>query len=612
MDSFLELQQEVMQAFLANRERARARSNDLAAITPSSREFSLLGTVISEVPGHELVSLRRLNPDEDLFLREHALGGQVSLADPTLKPVMVVPLTMSMEMFAEGGAALMPGKILIGMRDVQAHHWIQVDEPVTLEISARRISATSSEVDVQVLKLEHETAERKEAAAMPVIRGIMIFGESYPASPPVPAFSLTAERRSQLASANLYDGRLMFHGPCFQGVSAVERSGQDGLIGKLHVLSPEGLFRSASSPRMITDPVVLDAAGQLVGFWAAEYLERGFVVFPYRLKALKIYGPNSPAGERVSCQLKLQLIGDDRIRSDIDVLRPDGKLWMQLSGWEDRRFDLPQRFHRFWISPRESVMSEPWQSALEPLAAKESFECYRVEPFEHGNSLWQDLWASLVFSRRERQAFAALKGPAARQQEWLSGRTAAKDAVRMFLKKHYQLDLFPADIEIVQDEHGHPMPGGSCTQGLLAVPKLSLTHSNGMAVAVAGDESSGHFLGIDIEGMRQLPSSFESVAFTGDERGLLAEIPESARNEWILRLWCAKEAVAKALGRGFLDGLHSVRIKAFDLRTGVAAVTLQGKLAGAFAGFAGADLLAYTVREGDYVFASTLCERKTS
>jgi len=612
MESFLELQHQVMQAFLGSRQHGQGQDNGHTAMA-STHEFSLLGTVTSQAPNQELVALRRLDQDEDLFLREHALGGQISLTDRTLKPVMVVPLTMSMEMLAEAGAALMPGKILIGMRDIEAHHWIQVDEPVILRVSASRISSASHEIEVQVHELGSEAANNKPAGTIPIIRGVMIFADAYPASPTVTPFSLAGERKSRLASAELYDRRLMFHGPCFQGVAAVERSGQDGLVGKLQVLSPEGLFRSTPNPRFITDPVVLDAAGQLVGFWAAEYLERGYVVFPYHVKSLIVYGPNQPVGQRVSCRLKLELLGNDRIRSDLDVLGPDGTLWMQLSGWEDRRFDLPERFHRFWVSPREALMSLSWQSPLEPFRERDNFECYRLESFlEHSNRLWQDLWASLVLNRSERGAFQRLKGPARRRQEWLSGRTAAKDAVRMFLKKHYQLEFYPADIEIGQDDYGHPIPRGAWTAGLPAVPRLSLTHSNGMAVAVFGQQSDGPYLGIDLEAVRQLPSSFESVAFAEDEQRLLTAMPESARIEWILRLWCAKEATAKALGRGLIDGPHGVRIQAFDLRTGTVTVALKGRLLEAFADFEGIDLLAYTVREGDYVVASTLCERKPS
>lgn len=621
MESFLELQQEVMQAFL-KRQGAVGQSShnnrnngDTAAPV---QNFPLLGTVTSLIPGQELVTLRQFNKDEDIFLHEHALGGPVSLADVTLKPISVIPLTMSMEILAEAGAALMPSKVLIGMRDIQAHHWIQVeDEPVTLQISARRAPNTS-EVEVQVRNRAHGTGH-EQVISMPVIQGVMVFGDEY-LPPPLNSspFSLIAERTSRLASADLYDGQLMFHGPCFQGVATVDRSGQDGLIGQLEVLSPRGLFRSITSPYFVTDPVVLDAAGQLVGFWTAEYLERGFVVFPYRLKSLQFYGPNRPVGERIGCRLKLELLGTQQIRSNLEILGADGKLWMQLNGWEDRRFDLPERFHRFWVSPKKALMSVPWQAPLEPLSEKGTFECYRLEPFlEAGTTLWKDLWASLVLARCERKIFQNLKGPAIRQQEWLSGRTAAKDAIRIFLNKHYRLEIFPADIEITQDEHGRPVPGGLWAQELPAVPRLSLTHSNGVAVAIVGHGDNVHgdhaqYLGVDLEFIRQLTPGFESVAFTVDERQLLIAIPMSVHTEWILRLWCAKEAVAKALGRGFLEGPHSIRIQAFDLQTGVVRVTLKGKLAEVFPGFAGAELVAYTVREGDYIVASTLCERRIS
>jgi hypothetical protein len=82
------------------------------------------------------------------------------------------------------------------------------------------------------------------------------------------------------------------------------------------------------NPQFVTDPVVLDAAGQLVGFWTAEHLERGFVVFPYRLERLGIYGSNRPAGEKLTCSVNLQLLGNEGIRSDIEVARGDGTVGM--------------------------------------------------------------------------------------------------------------------------------------------------------------------------------------------------------------------------------------------------------------------------------------------
>jgi acyl transferase domain-containing protein/phosphopantetheinyl transferase len=645
MDRFLGLQQELMQAFLSG---ASARAAGVissvgngnpraerSATDPPSRSFGgsaevrrseaearpaarsngfpqypLLGTVTSLVPGRELSSVRRLDEQEDIFLREHSLGSGVSLTDDTLRPISIVPLTISMEMLAEAAAALMPGRTLVGMKEVRAHRWIRVDEePVTLSIEARRGSSAADEVEVLI-----RNAGASEGAQDPVvIQGIMVFGDGYPGRPPTVPFSLDSERVSRLVSAKLYEGGLMFHGPCFQGVASVDRSGKDGLVGQLAVLPPDGLFQSTASPRFVTDPVVLDAAGQLVGYWAAEYLERGFVVFPYRLEALHIYGPNRPTGEKLTCRLRLQLMGTNQVRSHLDVLGADGKIWMRLIGWEDMRFDLPERFHRFWVAPRETHMSSSWRSPLARFPAGDSFECHRLEPFfETGNTIWKDLWASLVLTRSERKSYRESKEPLHRQSEWLLGRAAAKDSVRAFVKKHRGLELLPADIEIGRDERGRPVPGGPWTRQTASVPALAISVSEGIAVAVAGDLPNGFGLGIDLEHLRPVSPEFAAMAFDPEERLLLASLPESAFAEWAIRGWSAKKAVASAFGNGWLEKSSSVRLLGLDAQTGVVKLALGDELIGASPRSAGAEILAYTSRDGECVFAGAVCEAGSS
>jgi acyl transferase domain-containing protein/phosphopantetheinyl transferase len=608
MDRFLGLQQELMQAFLDNRR--AAVPVPMAPARPAVRSnglphYPLLGTVTSLVPGRELTAVRRLDEQEDIFLREHSLGSGVSLTDETLRPISIVPLTVSMEILAEAAAALMPGGTLIGMKEIRAHRWIRVDEePVTLSIGARLTASNEVEVSIR-------SAVEKEAQDT-VMQGVMVFGDRYPERPPAQSFSLDSERVSRLASAKLYEGGLMFHGPCFQGVASIDRSGKDGLVGQLVVLPPGRLFRSTPSPDFVTDPVVLDAAGQLVGYWAAEYLERGFVVFPYRLEALHVYGPNRPVGEKVTCQLRLQLMGANQVRSHLDVLGSDGKIWMRLVGWEDKRFDLPDRFHRFWVAPRETKMSESWRSPLAAFPNADSFECHRLEPFfETGNTIWKDLWASLVLTRAERKSYRASKEPAHRQSEWLLGRAAAKDSVRAFLKKHRGLELLPADIEIGEDELGRPVPMGRWTRDVSSVPALALSVSEGIAVAVAGDLPDGFCLGIDLARLRPVTPDFAAMAFDPEEREVLASLAESEGEEWAIRCWCAKQAAARALGNGLVERPQIVRLQGLDARTGVVVLSRADVPSGTMPR-SGAEIVAYTSREGEYVFAGTVCEAGTS
>ncbi len=604
MEGFLELQEQVMQAFLkssGNRRQAQRLPNPPGSSSP------LLGSVDALVPGRELAAIRQLDPREDWFLGEHALGGPVSDSDPTLRPISVVPLTISMEMLAEAAAALIPDKILIGMREIQARRWIQVDdEPVSVRIEAKRLEDT--EVEVKISKHEPQSGSTDGTARI-VLEGIAVFGERYPAPPPAEAFSLSGERRSRLASANLYDGELMFHGPCFQGVASVERSGEDGLLGHLEVLPTEGLFRSASQPSFVTDPIALDAAGQLVGYWAAEHLDRGFVVFPYRVAALHIYQGKQPTGSRVACRLKLQLLGNERIRSDLEVRAPDETPWMRLSGWEDRRFDVPERFHRFWVSPRDTLLSSPWRKPIASVRTVDSIDCCRAEPyFKSSEALWLDLWASLILSRKERKAFRELAGSDVHRTEWLTGRTAAKDAVRMYLKKHFQLEIYPADIEIEPDEHGRPVPSGRWTQSVSEVPSVRFAQSNGAAVAVAGAKAG--LLGVDLQALTQAPVGPGLRVLSGEEQEILASLPESVRDEWSIRLGSVKEATAKALAPALPGGPQGVRIRSIDPHDGIVHSTIHGELADRFPELVGTNIPTYTTVENGFVVAVTLFDQE--
>ena len=588
MEEFLTVEQKVMESFL-NRVRAPA-----AATAAAPERFPLLGNVTSLTPGESLTAVRQLSPGDDSFLREHALGGPVSVTDPTLQPMIVVPLTMSMELLAEAGAALQPGLVLTGMRNIQAHHWIRVDDsPLDLQISAKKNPASPHEVEVEV---------RDSPQGIPAVRGIMVFGSAYPPAPAVAAMNFEAERASTLAGATLYDGKLMFHGPAFQGVAAVDRSGQDGVAGRLRVLPADKLFRFTTTPRFVTDPVVLDAAGQMVGFWAAEYLDSGFVVFPYGLDSLRIYAPPRPPGELVTCQARLRRIGNERIVSEIDVIAADGTLWMQFSGWGDRRFDPPRRFHRAWTSPHEvsigeASISEPWPLPLAAVPDRDAFACCRLgKLFPPGSALWQDLWATLVLSRQERSAFAAQPQSEAGRTEWLAGRTAAKDAVRFYLKKRYNLKLLPADIEIIEDAHGKLRPQGPWSQQLRALPYLSVVQANGMALAIVGPGDAAPF-GVDLQHV----AAVSTLALSLEEQKLLDTIAPAERAEWSVRLLSAKKAVAAALGTA--SGLSPVSLHSLDRQTGL----LQASY-----GAVGRRCPVYTARDGQSVTALAILEKEIS
>ena len=90
---------------------------------------------------------------------------------------------------------------------------------------------------------------------------------------------------------------------------------------------------------------------------------------------------------------------------------------------------------------------------------------------------------------------------------------------------------------------------------------LSLAHSSGVGIAKV---STVHPVGIDLEPVASHPDTLQRTAFTDDD---LAHLPTGCdRDEWLTRLWCAKEARAKQTGEGITQP-KSLRITAIEGET---------------------------------------------
>jgi len=87
---------------------------------------------------------------------------------------------------------------------------------------------------------------------------------------------------------------------------------------------------------------------------------------------------------------------------------------------------------------------------------------------------------------------------------------------------------------------------------------------------------------------------------------LLGALPDPQQDEWVTRFWCAKEAVAKALGTGALAGPSSVIVRKLDGATGMAEVVVGPGMAHRFPALAGVPLAVYTAEEGGWVVAAAL------
>ncbi|TCZ82231.1 4'-phosphopantetheinyl transferase superfamily protein [Lysobacter sp. N42] len=118
------------------------------------------------------------------------------------------------------------------------------------------------------------------------------------------------------------------------------------------------------------------------------------------------------------------------------------------------------------------------------------------------------------------------------------------------------LGLAPDALALPRDAHGRPAlgrPGRDC----------NWSHSGDrLLVALA----EGARVGVDLELRRPRPKALEIARryFHPQEAVRLAALDGREREAAFLRLWCAKEAVLKAHGRGLAHGLGRFGIAGFE------------------------------------------------
>jgi malonyl CoA-acyl carrier protein transacylase len=581
-----------------------ARGQEDAFVEAVSR-LPLLDEVTSLSAGLALVASRTFDPDRDLFLKDHTIGRRASVSEPERTGLAVMPLTMSMEMMAEAASLLVPGKRLVGMRVFRGYRWILFDRPqVALKAVAERIPETD-QVRVRIFEREQDPA----SGAVPIAEGTVLFGAAYPEPPDPAPFCLQGERASAWTADRLYSDR-MFHGPSWQAVASVDRCGEDGAAATIEVLSSDRFFSPPRPGAFLTDPIVLDAAGQVVGFWAMEHLEEGFLVFPYRFEALHIYGPRQEVGRKAACLARTRLDGPQRVLTDFDVLGPDGVRWMRIEAWEDKRFRLPERAYAFLLSPVEVIPSEPWDEPFSSFRESGPLCCLRLrELFRGDEEFWRQVFAGLILSPEERRAFRDLGLSPKESTDWLLVRLLAKDAVRACLRHHRGIVLGPADVEIATDERGRPVPRGSWARGLDSIPCLCLAHAEGVTAAVAWSPEGSRSFGIHIEAVAALEKEARESDLFPEEKELLLSINGASQQEWIVRSLASKAAAAKALGREGMGSPSGLILRAVDPSAGELRLALCGELGRDFPDLADRPIRVRTFREARYIVASTVVQR---
>ncbi|HXK62519.1 MAG TPA: polyketide synthase dehydratase domain-containing protein, partial [Acidobacteriota bacterium] len=448
MSMMLETQQQVMTAYLATRgvekqvtadevpsepvvisraaqDQERAQVATCTSAPGPQRRRPFIREIISIEAGKRLVAACVLEVDNDSFLRDHTLGRKISVTDPDLMGLPLVPLAISLEMMAESAALLAPDMLVTGLRDVVAHRWISVqDGSVRLRIVAERSEASSVRVEIN-------DASSAESEGAPLISGTVLVAKGYFPGPEVASRRLAEERSVQWTRDEMY-AAAMFTGPRLQGVASIEAVGSDGVRASLRAPELPLLNGNVEPGSLVLNPVLLDAAGQMIGFWTADRFETGFVVFPYGLKTMDIYAADYAAAAELLCEARITAVGDQDLSSTLILSGTGGRCYARIGGWMDRRFSVPRSLAQLVLNPLESFATEIWEDAASvfPETVIVSSIDARQNSGWANDEMWLSALAHLILSQPERKSFRSIGLSLDRRRDWLLGRLAAKDSVR--------------------------------------------------------------------------------------------------------------------------------------------------------------------------------------
>lgn len=497
------------------------------------------------VPEQELRIERLLDADHDRYLLDHLF-----VFCPARDPrdcLPIVPMTMSLEFIAEAAALLCPGLGVIGYEQVKAMRWIGLEERhrTLLQIEARlaEIDAETGERRVDVLI----TYEDKRAFS-----GRVVFGTQYRQTLDLQWPELSEAPGWPEYADGIYERRRMFHGPKFHVISSLGQHTNPMATGTLRVLPKDELFNGLPEPALLVDPCLLDGVGQFVGLWCQTF---GWSILPTGVEKVELYGPTPPVG--TDCPIRMLVTQFDvelkQLKADFEVEDGAGRVWMRFSNWGDWIYKWTPEFLAFNRNPDKCLLAEELGVPGLPSDAV----CVQLE---ERHMVGVDLtWiARTIFNDVELAEFQALPDHNKTRRRFLQSRLIAKDAARSWAQRRFGELRHPYDFTCHHDEHGRPFM--TCAVDW-EMPELSLTHHNGVAVAIACQSP----VGVDVEPFdRVSPELLETFA-TADEIRRIQELSAATpAAHWETRLWCAKEAAGKANGTGLNGYPKRLEVREID------------------------------------------------
>ena len=557
-------------------------------------------------------------------LNDYAIGSSnISLRDPQVRGLTLLSVPSALEMMAEVAHRLFPDLSLRRIETLRAPHWLAFSfGRLALRLHAKVLPAAAPSGNrVVAVSLCEDRGEDDRAIAM---KAHFVLGPSIPEPPEhIDVQPLAAPTDVGWKADDIYPARL-FQGPLLRNVRRVLGWGLNGLDYEIRIPSRAALVRRSRNPLFCALPLLLDAVVSGFPLWRSHERFHGAISLPFRCKAIRYYAAWVPQGTRLRCSLRLTNVTARSFQVDILVADATGHLILSIEGWEEVGGRAGRTLRDFVMDPARYFITKPLPVAtllpiprgplpentldVRPLLGGDAperllFGALYVNDapdfFTSNRGLWLTALAAAVLTRGERRDFFQMGGAAPRRLEWLLGRIAAKESVRRLLLAAHNLFEPSADIAVWKDDLGKPHPIGPWQDQVAAPIDLSIAHTAGL---VLGAATTVGRIGLDVESTsRDLTEEFIRGVLTLEEQELATRSGDGPIA--VLRFWCAKEAISKALGTGIRFAATDLRVRAADPATGQLGLELLGAWAENFPNLRGKRIPIKTSVLYDHVIA---------
>ena len=286
-----------------------------------------------------------------------------------------------------------------------------------------------------------------------------------------------------------------------------------------------------------------------------QYVGTELHAFPSTIERIELHEPCPADRDGIVLRMRQRPLQDGA--TDIaaprawqfDCVDGEGRVLMRGGGLVNLFFVVPPAYHEVRTDPLNGWLGRPLALLSDSGVALWEVPLMSEEFCSQSGGICLRILAHALLGPAERDEWRALQGQLRRRREWLFGRAALKEAVRLWVAEQTGHLLYPTDIVVRHDAHGAPVVGGAWCETLIAAPRVSLAHNANACLAAI--TAPGQPVGVDLEALgriRQPELLVESLA--PQERPFVQGLVGAALDERLLRLWCAKEAAAKCLGTG--------------------------------------------------------------